>query len=482
MPGQWGFCGGSYQGISPVIDNERSVNLFPEKSESAEAKSPMPLLKRPGKKLFRQIPEPRVPSQLTVNGRSFAAASHLYELTGAGVVDWGSLGTTPLLPSQIAANEGQLLVKNNGNLFVFTLGTNVLAPVDMGQFNGPVSQIDSIDGYFVATIVDSHTFQQSQLEDGTTWNGLDIATISLFPDNIVSMKVSNRQIWFFSAKKTVPYYNAGAGFPVFIPVPDVLLEFGAGAAYATSQLDNNLLWLDQTERGSMVARRTAGYQSQRISTHAVEGFWQRYPNASDAVSFTYQENGHDFWQILFVTANATWVYDVSSGMWHERTFLDTVSGQESADRAMSHTFNFGKHLVGDWRSGNIYELSSEFQTDDGGPIAITRISPTFSQNGRYVYLREVIFDMQVGSGPQPPLLDGDGQPRAPQLLLSWSYDNGNTWSDEYILDIGQAGDFSARVRKQWMGRGRYPVLKVRGTDPVPYYFADAYLDVSVGVA
>ena len=50
------------------------------------------------------------------------------------------------------------------------------------NFVGAISQIDFIDGYVIATIQNSHTFQQSNLEDATVWNGLNIETLSYFPD------------------------------------------------------------------------------------------------------------------------------------------------------------------------------------------------------------------------------------------------------------------------------------------------------------
>jgi hypothetical protein len=176
----------------------------------------------------------------TVNGRGFAAASHFWELgLAGGPVNRGSLGSTPTGPTQIIANETQLLILNNGNLYVFTLATNVLTAVNMGQFNGPVLQIDFADGYGLATLQNSHTFQQSNLEDFATWDGLNISTVSLFPDNLKSMICDHRELWLFSSKKTAVYYNAGAGFPVWIPIQGAFLEDGAAAAFATVRADNS---------------------------------------------------------------------------------------------------------------------------------------------------------------------------------------------------------------------------------------------------
>src|SRR5260370_1395428 len=92
----------------------------------------------------------------------------------------------------------------------------------------------------------------SQLPEAAI-SGLDISTISLFPDNIVSFISDHREIGFLSSKKSVAYYHAGAGFPPFIPIQGSFAEYGAGAMSATVQADNAIFWIDADERGQAVA-------------------------------------------------------------------------------------------------------------------------------------------------------------------------------------------------------------------------------------
>ena len=470
------FCGGSYQSVSPVIDNERAFNSFPERAEVPGESTQIAQIGVPGKKVFAQLEdEIAVPNTFTINGRTFAACSSLWELTSTGPVNWGSLGSVPIRPTMLTANETQLVVLNNGSLFVFVLATNVLTPVDMAQFNGPVSQIGFADGYIIATIQNSHTFQQSNLEDATTWGGLNIATLSYFPDNITSMICDHREIWFFSAKKTIGYYNAGAGFPVFIPIQGAFIENGCGATFATVQLDNSVLWLDQDERGFMVARRLNGYIGERISTHAVEQFWQSYGTTSDAVGWTYQLDGHSFWIIYFPTANKTWGYDGSTQQWHERGSWVQETGTYIADRAMCHTLNFGVHLVGDPFSGTVYQLDPNIHTEAGNILRGFRRSPNLIDDNKWIYFEQIEFTPETGQTPDFPLVDGNGQPRPAQVILRWSNDAGRTWSNDYTLSLGFPGEFDKRVIKRMLGRGRKRVWELSWTDPVAIRIASAYL-------
>jgi hypothetical protein len=422
------FCSATYEAVSKVIDGELAINLFCEQAESAGARSPIAMLKAPGKELFSQVPEAGVNAMYTVNGRTFIAGSQLYELFSNGsTVVRGSLGgTQPLRQCQMASNETQLIALNNGNLYILTLATNAFVAVNMAQLQGgagSVAQVGFADGYFVAWFLNTHTFQTSILEDGTTWSGLDVTTNSLFPDNFVTMICDHREIWFFSAKKSVGYYNAGAGNPPFIPIQGAFAEFGAASLSATVQLDNSVFWIGADERGTAVAYRLEGYSERRISTHAVEFAWQNYSTVADTIAYTYQEQGHSFWVIYFPSANATWCYDVSTQLWHQRAAWNVTNGSYDADHSQSHTFNFGKHLVGDWSSGNIYHQSAAIQTDNGGILRWTRRSPTQHDELNWIYFSEFQVDMQVGAAPQIPsgqVVPGGTPISIPGTAMPWN--------------------------------------------------------------
>src|SRR3977135_3492006 len=167
------FCSGTYQAISPIISAELAINLFCETSESPGADTQIALIMAPGKFLFSQLPEAGVSCLFPVNGRLFAAGASLWEIFADGTnIARGSMGLQPTSPCQIQANETQLLAMNNGNLYTLDLASNAFAAVNMAQFvgvAGSVAQIGFSDGYFIATQRNSHTFQQSDLEDGSTW-------------------------------------------------------------------------------------------------------------------------------------------------------------------------------------------------------------------------------------------------------------------------------------------------------------------------
>jgi hypothetical protein len=225
----------------------------------------------------------------------------------------------------------------------------------------------------------------------------------------------------------------------------------------------------------------------RISTFAVETSLSSYPDISDLVSYSYQDGGHLFWVLYIPNTNCTWVYDVAESLWHKRAAWNPAAGTYGPHRSWNHSYAFGKHLVGDWGSANLYEMKLaydtgggvyDFVTDNGMAIRRLRRSPTLVNEMAWIYHAELTVDFATGLGPQPPLLDGDGNPRPPQAMLRWSDDRGSTWSNEHIVGMGFAGEYNTRAIWRRLGRSRYRVYELSVSDPVPVCIVDAYLAAS----
>ena len=58
--------------------------------------------------------------------------------------------------------------------------------------------------------------------------------------------------------------------------------------------------------------------------------------------------------------------------------------------------------------------------------------------------------------------------RPPRLMLRWSNDAAHTWSNEYMIDCGEVGEFSTRVIQRRLGQGRNRVFEISATDPIPW--------------
>lgn len=427
--------------------------------------------------------------EFAINGRAFAVCgSNFVELFANGsFTTWGAVSNDSL-PVTMAASPQQLLLASAGTAYIFDLMANTLTAIPGATFDGPVAQAAICDDFFILTIQNSKTFFVSAPLDATDWVTNGSAIVSVFPDNIVSMYVFQRQVWFFSDTQSVVYYDSGNIFP-FDVNPNAFIEAGCAAENSPVIFNNSIAWLGSDARGNGKVWLANGYTPTRISNHAVEFAIQGYARIDDAVGFSYQDQGHEFYALYFPTPSVTWAYDAMTGMWHQRGFWLESIGAFRAAHYQNHIFAFGKHLVGDWQSANVYQLSIpvrnaagswDFADDAGNPIRRVRRAPHVSREQKRQFHIELQIYLETGLGPIPPLLDGAGKARAPQLMLSWSDDGGHTFGSEFILDCGQGGDFRKRVRQLRLGRTRDRVYQISMSDPIPWRVVDGYLEVVEG--
>ena len=364
---------------------------------------------------------------------------------------------------------------------------NAFIPLAASTFLGPISFVAYIQGFFVALLESSNQFQWSSPLDATTWDPIDTNKVSVFVGNVLSMFADHNELWFWGERQSQPYSLTGS-INTFDPIPGAFIEAGIFSPNTPVRLDNSIFWLGGDERGAGVVWRANGYTPQRVSNHAIEfalqGYLTKYGaiGLSNAVGYSYQDQGHGFYVLYFPTPSATWVYDVAANppMWHQRGFWDTATGQFQAHHSQCHTFNFGKHLVGDWSSGKVYDMSIAYYDDAGNPIRRVRRTRHASSDQSWVFHKTLQIYAEAGVGPQPPLTDGAGNPRDPMLNLRWSNDGGFLWSNEYSAGVGQAGNYSTRIMFRRLGRARSRVYEISCSDPVPFRLIGAFLDVSAG--
>lgn len=489
---RFGFVGPGYTSQSIIADCQRLVNLRLEAIESQQGKSAFALYPEMGTKGFATLPDRPVRGMREINGRLFAVGGGtLYEVAANGVPTPLGAVANDGKPASLTASNIELLVAAGAAGYVYNLGSGLFTPNPAFLVTPRI--VGYIKGFFVSLQDNSNVFQCSGALNGVSWDPTQKAAVSDIPDNLTSMIVDHNEVWLCGNKRAEGWYFSGDVFP-FAAIPQAYMEMGTDVPFSPCRLDNSVLWWGQNEGGHGMAWRAQGYTPQRTSTHAIEYMVQGFGDISGAVSHTLQDNGHSLWRTYFPAANkgrgATLQYDVATGAWSELTFLS--QGKELAHRSQCHEMAFGKHLVGDPTSGNIYELASpkangagwDFVTDDGNPIRRVRRAPVLANEDERMYFDRLVIDLETGLGPVPALTtDGlalaadNSNARGPRLMLRWSDDGGKTWSNESQLDCGQAGEFKTRVYKNKLGstqKGR--VFEVSTTDPVPWRFIDCYVN------
>lgn len=471
-----GFVGPSYTSESRIAAYDRAVNIYPEKIESGTGQADYAQYMGPGYTTFVTLPDAPVRGLYTLNGVAWAVGGEtLYQLPtpGGALIAPVALTTGVSNPDDgwvtIAGNgDGghQLLLSSGSFKFSFDIPTNVLT-----EQVGPANQVGFLDGYGIALDTARSEISLSALEDFSSWDPLDVAQRNDAADKWVSMLVhqAGKEIWLFGNQTTVPWYNNGdAAFP-FAPNPNVFIAQGIAAPLSAAVLKGSPIWLGQGIGGGGIVYWANGYTPVRVSTHAVELAFADY-TIDQAQAFVYEELGHSFYVLTF--PEATWVFDATTGFWHERGEWNGWS--YDALPINGHIYFNGVHLVGSPDSGIIYQQSKTLLTDTSGVgLRWLRRTPHLAQLHQRMIVDRFELLMEVGIGLPT------GQGSDPQIALSWSANGGQTWGPERSQSVGVAGAFNTRPYWRQLGQGRDFVFELTGSDPIPYRLLDAFLDVRV---
>jgi hypothetical protein len=338
------------------------VNLFPEIVPEG-GKEPAFLNRAPGLRLLANMGDGPVRGMWQFNNFGYVVSGNvLYKIdslwrpTVLGTVS-GSPG-----PVSMSDNGTQLFVACNGPSYIYNSLTNQFKQIDDPDFPGAVT-VGYLNGYFVFNEPNSQRLWITQLLDGQSIDPLDFASAEGSPDGLVSLLVSHREAWLFGTNSVEVWYDSGAADFPLTPVQGAFNEIGCVAAYSVAKLDNGIFWLGADARGRGIVYRASGYTATRVSTHAVEWQIQQYGTLSDAIAYTYQQDGHAFYVLIFPSANTTWVYDVATSAWHERAAF--VNGSFTRHRSNCQMSFNNEIVVGDHEVGNIYAFDLDVFTDNG---------------------------------------------------------------------------------------------------------------------
>lgn len=475
MPSYPGFVGPSYQSQSYMADAERCINRFPEKNESETAPTPWALLQCPGFGLVVAPTQNFGAGMFSESGRTFFVTGFtLYELTAGDVATVRGVIARDANPVTFMTNgaAGHQLGLTSGNQFyVLDLNTNVFTtPTVLGA-----TMCGFLDGFGIILDAASSTMQVTAFEN---FNSIDLGNIQQRTDGSDPWKalyVVNRLIYLLGEHTSEVWYDAGtAPFP-FASIQEAFMQQGTAATFSGARLGTSLIWLSHNEQGRGQIVSATGYTPGRVSTHAIEASIATYGDLSDAVAFSYQENGHTFHVLTFPSAERTWVFDQATGLFHERLYWDTRQAQWLAYRPMFFCSDLTRNLVQDRLTGAIYRMSTSLFTDvDGAAIRRLRQPPRLSFDQKRFTTHAIQLVMDVGQGVQ------SGQGSDPQIMRQTSKDGGQTWGNEQWASSGAIGAFDTRVRWTQCGQARNRVDRFIDTDPVPSRWVDALIDVSVG--
>lgn len=472
MPNPIPFVGQAYTIDSLNINAQRCLNWYPE-VDQADSKSVVSLKPRPGLKLFISLPGGNAIRELykASNNRFFGVCgdtlSEIYS-NGTSIIIGAIASTTGLV--QMVDNGLELILADgsSGNGYTLNFASSVFAQITDVNYPGG-SNVAFIDQYFIVNKPDTQQYQWSDLANGTSWDGLSIQSSEGSPDFINSLIAVGGELWLFGPQSYEVHYNTGLARGTFARIQGTNNGIGNVAPNSLASDGESVFWLGGDDSGQGRVYRSQGYKAAPISSHAIEQAIQRYSKIDDAIGYTYQTLGHDFYVLSFPTPSVTWAYDSSTGMWHEESWTDSNDISYMARGIVQDFFN-GVVYVGDWRSSSVFQVDPDTYTDNGDLIHRERTSPHIWNNMDRSFYGAFQLDLEAGVG----LVSGQGED--PQIMLQISDDGGHTWGSERWRGAGKLGEYSKRVIWRRLGASRDRIFKIKCTDPVKWVILGAYIE------
>lgn len=459
------LVGGAYLSRSLNLDAQRCINFYPVLGESGTAKVVIALFGTPGKRRLvtlagsggiRATHKPTSGSSIVVQGSRVYRVATDWSYLFIGTID---PGTAPVSID----DDGTVAVIVTGEKgYTLNLATNAFAQITDPAFLGS----DYV--YFSATafIFNRPNTRQFYLaftdgSGGLTFDATDFASAISNAEPIVRHIVNHEDLVLFKRTTIEVWRTVSGGDFLYQRDGNAAIEKGCEAPHSVAAMDSSVYWLGGDASGGGIVWRMNGYTPERVSNDGLEFAMQNYETTEDAEAFTYQQEGHSFYQLNFPTAGASWVYDAATRLWHERAYRNPTTSLFERDRAAHHMFFNGTHVVGDRDDGRLYALDLDYFTDDNDAMVSLRSSSHLaSPTGNEVRFSKIRILTEMGVGLNV------GQGSDPKMMLRWSNDGGHSWTSLKDMKMGKIGQFKRQAQLDMLGLGRDRVFEVSISDPV----------------
>lgn len=466
------FATQSYKLPSLKLSAQRCINMFAER-EPKDARDEIPVISAPGLRSFATMGTGPIRGLHTFLGTLYVVSGTiLYSVSSAGlatVVGSAIPGNDPVSMADNGAAGQQMCIVNGTSGFVYSPSGGFQIINDPNFF--PANTVTFFDNYFVFDKVGTNQFFLSNLLNGLVYQATNFGSVDGLSGNLVSVQNQLNMLLLFGETHIEAWWDSGAANFPFQRYIGGTVERGCIGALATLK-DDNSVWFLGDDR---MYYRLDGTVPHRVSQHAIEQDIDNVPSLTGTSAFSYTFGGHKFIVLNIPSIPRTYVYDVSTGLWHERVSWDMFGHSLGMWRSTTHAVAYNQDFFGDQFSGNIGVLDPTIFTEYGNIMQAQVVSPPVHNNARRVFHQRLEVIMRVGEGVAV------GQGSAPLVMMDYSDDGGYTFSTQRTASLGRAGEYGDRVYWTRLGQSRQRVYRLTISDPVPRTIISAYAELKAGV-
>jgi hypothetical protein len=268
---------------------------------------------------------------------------------------------TALVRPTVADVSGtNLYMASSGKIGEFSTSTGAYL-VD-AQAPTAVRFLATINQTLVALRDNSEQFDWSDAGAPTSWTALN-ATNETLPDLSKAFKVANAYLYFWGQESLELWRDDGQ---TFVKEGQGAIQRGCLAPYSVTEVKGSFFWLDDTRE----VVQMQGLSVSVVSNPALTRYLRSFSTVADAKGDYLRISGKHFYVLSFPTEGKTLVYDITLSQWYEWSYWNSVTAEH--DQFLANCIveapEWNKTLVGDRRTGKVYEISDTFTSDDGDAI------------------------------------------------------------------------------------------------------------------
>lgn len=470
------FAQGFYVSESLPISSQECVNFYPSPPQTTTI-TDMALFGTPGlvektaaeDKEFNRGADVLEEILYEVNGNNLYRIDRTFDGFGNALFDAVAVNDSVPIPGDqrviTAENGNELCIvvpesDDQFNAWIFT-EDNGLIQISDSDFDGPVSSVVYIDGFFLFTKKDGNKFFISNLRQGLVYLATDFADAEVDSDPIRGAFVLNSQLYIYGSKTIEPFQNVGgSGFP-FQRIQGGVLQKGLLATSSLTEVNTQMVWIGSGKNEQPAIWSSSGGQPTKLSTSAIDNQLRQFSDTDVSNSFALEySQGGNFFVAFTIPNEVTFTYNLTSGLWF--TQESNNNGTPIPWRVASIQQAYGELFVGDSISPKIGIIDKEAHVEYDDVEFKRRFSlPPVGNGGLALFSDSVEVLAETGTATQT------GQGSDPQLSMSFSDDGGRTFNNPMARSMGKIGEYTKRIIWNRLGRSaRERAYRFEISDPI----------------
>lgn len=452
------FVGSDNQSRSRYWGSESTINFYTDYQRSGRTESA--LLPWPGEKAFSASGTGTSRGMVCHNGLVYLVENEeLVEISSTGTrTSRGAIRGSGRC--SFASDGTNLVIRTGAEAYLYNTTLSTITDPDLEN----AQTVAYLNNQFIYQGTGGR-FGVSDAGAPASIDGLNYATAETTGDSLVQVYSFKERIYLGGSESIEMWYNSGVGSPPFDRVQQSSINLGVASPFSMANSYDYLYFVGSDK----LVYRMSAYQPELITPSSIAKEL-RQSEVFDAQGYVVKLDGQTFYIVQLPTSNKTFAVSEHTGDW-----IRLATGVSAGRHLINgYCYAFGKHLVSDYRNGNVYEW--DFDTHESNSTTLIRQRDSAPINGmalgvpgsRLVMNRfELIMETGVGNHSIPN----------PKVMVSGSVDGGRSWFNEDWIELGREGESVKRI--EWYDvRTFYDlIVRVRISDPAFVAIHGANIDL-----